>query len=1261
MKLINEILTKLKIIVVIFIIVIESILFLMMMKLYKPIYIKTFEITKNFTVNKTVSAAKTLNDLLKITLYRYLCDLKLIGRHMSFLGNINNNSKYINRTSNYFKNILNNNDKKIVYATMEELVKIPELNKYYNKEEKKYNYLTYYGKEYLETGKQSQIIHYLNNGTLHPELNMIAYYKLNGSSNTDLLSDNKKRAAKYILSIFKTNIIRRFITRGINYEFMNYFIFIDDEMYIYPPEAFNNTHIFFISNQNRFDCGWGLALYNFPKCVYEYVNKRKNKFVSTIPGFMSPSMFEAKINYDKITINFCINIPFERDFDLFNLTYNPFLCQESNFTKFFYKDIFEQKDAFEFIFFIADFDNNRDILPIYNDKKERYELIKSIFNDSKFKKYKINSNQDNYNAFSLFHFLYIDIFKDPNIYTQLKSSIDDIIKEYEEIKDIILKELKSLNKNNTHVSGGTGTGMVFEIDSEYKVIDIEKTICKSDIYNNNVTCLKDTVLFIIYPLYGNFSLINEYFLEDQNYQVDLPLFYSLSIINNNNNYMKWKIKSIMLLKILKLFLFYIICSISFILIYLILVQYFYEKKYDILNQITDIMEDGQFFETKDKNDIIQRLASIEIEPNNKDMVEVKNIFENIVKTMLLKFNFEEKNLSFYTNNNKNRNKKRIKNKKYSNLDNLNEYMDLIKKLSNPETKIMSIFIITYEHFKKGYYKLAENEFKNLIFEINIYENTISNKNEDSDSKLKDSLSRCSKISYLNEYSLTNEMNETTLPIIKAKLLKQKMLYLYALCIYNQEKTKISNTNDNKKNNNENQKKRYEEAIKYFVECKNISSLLGTDTIREIFSLIMISKCYIELKNYKESMININEALLLYSDLQKSFKDKIYFYPKVMLFTENYIFQNIMLTMAQITYNFNKYPQSCWILMKMIENCPFIFNNIHYQACFLLNNCLRQLESNYNIPPRQIDKYRKNINKMLSRIITRLLNKEKNINKELRLNTGGGTTTNLTSHPSIVNTQVNSIAMTDNFLNNLKKLSNKKELYTNKLNASLTSSNLLNRNKYKNITLCISEKIIMNINGEELKDVLIKFFQKCFSNSTEDDKFAFIQFSYNGKKTISIKSEPLDSFLQKLESNKGAFQMYENYNKTTNEIQFMEFSNLFLSIIKSQKQPTFEDKNDHIIIIFINTEDIRFNGKKECVDTINELNNNNYSLIIFTYDTDISNEKIESIHSFLCGLNDGHFFQIQNYQQIKQVFMNFSIKDSQEKFMNYDYEITDYML
>ena len=541
---------------------------------------------------------------------------------------------------------------------------------------------------------------------------------------------------------------------------------------------------------------------------------------------------------------------------------------------------------------------------------------------------------------------------------------------------------------------------------------------------------------------------------------------------------------------------------------------------------------------------------------------------------------------------------------------------------------MSIFIISYGHFKRGFYKLAENELKNLILELNSYENAITDKNEDNDySKLKDSLSRFSKISYLNEYTLSSGISLTTLPLIKVKLLKQRMYYLYGLCIYNQEKA-----NENKKNKNENSKKRYEESIKYFIESKNISNLLGTDTIREIYSLIMISKCYTKIKNYKESMIHANEALLLYSDLQKSFKDKTYFFPKIMIFTENFIFQSIMLNFAQITYCFNKFPQSCWILMKIIETSPFIFNNIHSKACFMLNNCLRQLESNFNIPQRQLDKYRKNINKIYSRINIRILNKDKILNRELRLNTYNNTTTNITSNPSLSNTQANSASIVDNHENNAKKLLNRREFYTNRLNiSSIGSTNPLNRNRNKNLTLCISEKIIMNINGDELKDVLIKFFQKYFINCADEDKFSFIQFSYNGKKTITIKSESLDVFLQRLQSNKGCFQIND------------------------------ENKSDNIIIIFINTSDIRFNSQKECVDTINELNNNNYTLIIFTYDTNISNEKIASIHSFLCGLNDGHFFQIHNYQQIKQVFMNFSIKDVQEKFSNYNYDFTDYML
>ena len=1258
MKLINENLARFKLIVFIILVIIESIALFLVLHLYKPIYLNTFELTKNFTINKTITATRTLKDLSIINYNRHLCDLKLIGKHMSFLGNEANDTRYIKRSSELYKNILLNTDRKIVYGTMEELKKIGHLyEKYYDAEQERFDYFSKYYKYYYETGKQANIIQYLKNNSLHPELNMIAYYKLNGNANTDinLLSENKKRAAIYLISILKTNIIRRFISKGKDYEFMNYILFVEDEMFIYPPEAFNNTHIFYKANLNQFDCGRRFAYQNFPKCIYRYVNNRSNNYISKIPGYISPIVIGSKIYYDQLSTNFCINIPFEKYFDLYNLTYNPFFCQEYNMTKNFFENNFEQKEGFEFIiFYIYESRSNKEIIPIYNGKNEKYDQIKIVFDDEKFKNFSINATKKPFNHYSLFHFLYLDIFKDKNIFNKLNKTIDEIIDEYLDIVKKIFEQLTILSmlKKNDSIRGEIFSEDNQGNNNEKKVIDIEKTSCQKNIYKNNITCSKETFIFIIHPMYNTLYLMNENFLEDKNHPIELPFLYCLSIINNNNNYMQKKFKNIMLIKIIKLFLFFIVASVSIILFYFFLVHFFFVTRYNTINQILDTMNNGSFFEMKDSNEIIFKKDSLVIQPNNKDMAELKNIFDNLTKTMLLKFNFEEKSIYFNINN-----------KNQNNLDSINEYMDLIKSIANPETKIMCIYIISYNHFKKRMYKLAENEFKNLIIDINIYEDKISNKNEDSDSKLKDSLSRCSKISYLNEYSLTSGMNETTLPIIKAKLLKQKIFYLYALCIYNQEKSKknINNNKDNKKSVIEINKQKYEEAIKYFMECKNISSLLGTDTIREIFSLIMISKCYIELRNYKESMININEALLLYNDLQKSFKDKSYFNPKVILFVANFVFQSVMLTMAQTTYSFNKLHQSCWILMKIIDTSPFLLNNIHYNTCYMLNNCLKQIEANNSIPLRQLDKYRKNINKMFSRINIRLTNEETIKMDDMVCTTNNNTSNNnVISNQSVTNTQISSINF--NYIqNNLRKI-NKKDFLTSKLNsASMSSTNPLNKNKYKNITLCISEKIIMNINGEELKDVLLKFFQKCFSNSTEEDKFSFIQFSYNGKKTISIKSETLDLFLQKLESNKGAFQLNENYNKTSNEFQFMEFSNLFISIIKSQKQRNFEDRIDNIIILFINTEDIRFNGKKECVDTINELNSNNYTLIIFTYDTLISNEKIMSIYSFLYGLNDAHFFQIKNYQQIKQVLMNFSLKESQEKFVNYDYEIADYML
>ena len=1238
MKLFSEKLNKFKFYLLLSFSILEIICFLILFFTYRPLYIQVFDQAKEASIEKTISITHTLNEILKIAFERYLLDLKLAGKHMSFLvyNSINNKSKY-------YQNLINNEEKYIFFGETNELKK--NFSEYYDEKEKKFVYNEKYIKDYIiNKSNQINILDDLMNNEKHPELNSISFYKENGNISDIENSMKKKLFLKYLISILKTNYIKRFLVRGDDFEIYHYFMLTKEELYLYPPESYENS---LVSRLNRI---YGCQN-NFAECVYDRISNEMKYIAETqnIEGKRFPLVPITYINFESITNILCLNIPFIDQINLYDFSNNPLLCMEINLAKIFSKHIFHFKPAFNFIFFL---ENENDTIPIYTDKTEIFDEIKIVFQDLKFRNFSLNSKyHERFNHFDFFHFLYIDLFKDPDFLDKQQISLDDIFDEYFVIEKQILGEIDKFNIS----------------EDEYITLDIQKTTCKSDIYYNGIFCTKDNFLLIIHPLKSNFHPINEFFIDEPNMKVDQILFYSMSIIANNYKFMKWKINQIIVIKIVKLFIFYFLSSLCFILLYFIFVHIFYDIKYDSINQILNIIKSGTFFEIKNKNEIIQKKQEIIIDTNNKDMNEIKNLFDYLVKTMMLKINFETKENNLNKKEadiNKKTKIKRsissisIKNNSANknNIDSLNEYMDLIKNKNNNEIWIMFAFIISYNHFRKGLYKLSENQFKNLLIEINKFQQKLSEKNESNDSKLKDSISRCSKISYLNEYSLTNELSENTLPIIKVKLMTQKIYYLYALSIFNQEKIK---SNSDKKYNKENTKLRIEEAIKYFDECKNISILFGTDTIRQIFSLIMISKCYVELKNYKESMININEALLLYSDLQKSFKDKPYFNPKIMMFTENYIFQNIMLTMAQITYSFNKYSQSCWILMKMIETCPFVLNSIHFQACLLLYNSLSQIENSFNLPLRQTDKYKKRINKMLARINVRLYNKEKNGSIDPRNNPN-----NLTSIPSTTNSHINNLSFSiENvgLASNLKKLTKSKEMATNKYSISVHSINHFLRSRYKTITLCISEKVIAEINGDELKDVIIKFFKKCFSNGIEDDKFSFIQFSCNGKKTISIKSDSLEIFLQKLEVNKMAFKINDAYTKNNDRIQFMEFSNLFLNIIKSYKQTNYDDKVDNIIIIFINTSDIRFNGQKECVDTINELNTNNYSVIIFTYDIEIDEDKIEGIYSFVNGLNDGHFIQIKNYQQIKQILMNFCIKDSQEKFHNYNYEINDYIL
>ena len=102
-------------------------------------------------------------------------------------------------------------------------------------------------------------------------------------------------------------------------------------------------------------------------------------------------------------------------------------------------------------------------------------------------------------------------------------------------------------------------------------------------------------------------------------------------------------------------------------------------------------------------------------------------------------------------------------------------------------------------------------------------------------------------------------------------------------------------------------------------------------------------------------------------------------------------------------------------------------------------------------------------------------------------------------------------------------------------------------------------------------------------------------------------------------------------------------------------------DDNIILMFINTEDVRFNDKEDCKKIVYDLNKYSFSLYLISYEEIIEPDKIKNIKSFMSGLFDAHFFQIKNYQQIKQIFMNISTKQAKENIFEYNYENLDLFL
>ena len=110
-----------------------------------------------------------------------------------------------------------------------------------------------------------------------------------------------------------------------------------------------------------------------------------------------------------------------------------------------------------------------------------------------------------------------------------------------------------------------------------------------------------------------------------------------------------------------------------------------------------------------------------------------------------------------------------------------EFYKLTQDLEIKNIKEICNSFLAHFHFSNKIYNISENEFKSTINFIQENENKLKiGETNEYDDKLKDSIKRSSTVSYLNEYSKFDNIDENMLDIIYLKIFKQRFIYLYAM-------------------------------------------------------------------------------------------------------------------------------------------------------------------------------------------------------------------------------------------------------------------------------------------------------------------------------------------------------------------------------------------------------------------------------------------------------------------------------------------------
>ena len=175
--------------------------------IYEKIIFNTFESSRK----KTTQFTQSVNLYIGNVLVKFINYLKLITKHTFIFNGKKNSNKIdsINKNSNIFFN--NNLQNKILPAKTEEIIKIKNFRNIYNSKTGTFDYLNDYKEKYAKENNNDIILNKLLKE--HDELNSISYHNNTGETNIEYLDEETKQKLLFIIPIFKSIFIQRFIEK----------------------------------------------------------------------------------------------------------------------------------------------------------------------------------------------------------------------------------------------------------------------------------------------------------------------------------------------------------------------------------------------------------------------------------------------------------------------------------------------------------------------------------------------------------------------------------------------------------------------------------------------------------------------------------------------------------------------------------------------------------------------------------------------------------------------------------------------------------------------------------------------------------------------------------------------------------------------------------------------------------------------------------------------------------------------------------------